>query len=114
MRTKLFSVLSIITIGISFCSCATTHRSMSVQEQEAYIKQQVLGEHKSNVIAVFGKPTYSTSDGKGGEIVVFDQSKSAYMPYSQVYMTIIHRNTFFINSSGYVYDFKYVQIQQTY
>lgn len=68
MRQKIFTAL--VSTIIFFTSCTSTKK---IQEQNKQAMDSWMGSHKSALIQSWGPPTRYESDGKGGEILIYEQ-----------------------------------------
>ena len=87
MRLKDFKFAGLF-IGFLFTACATTTQ---IPEDNKKIMDSWLGHHKSNLIQSWGPPGRYESDGKGGEILIYESKETRGL---NVYGTY-HEKTFY-------------------
>jgi len=61
---------------------------------------------KQSLLSLNGPPTSTSTDGNGGEILVYEELKRGYTE-STGYITVVHKTMFYVNSSGIIYDWLY-------
>ena len=66
----------------------------------------LLGMTKQSLLSLNGPPTSTSTDGNGGEILVYEELKRGYTE-STGYITVVHKTMFYVNSSGIIYDWLY-------
>ena len=105
---KLFLMLLIACIWLSFQSCH--YYENQVKKKEAVLNSW-MGTHKSKLIAQWGPPTKYDSDGKGGEILMYEQSKvlSTYTYGTWVQNVVIYYTYMYADPKGYLYHWNYGQ-----
>lgn len=122
---KSISILSFIIILslFSFQSCAHREEAL-IKEREASVTELMnswLGSHQSDLIASWGPPKRTASDGKGGTILIYEEyvdlgqtSGRAYVDY---WGNITYTNPqqrgytrtrmFYVNERGYIYNWRW-------
>jgi hypothetical protein len=68
MNTKLFSIFFLSILLLSSC---TSQRKIREQNNKALVSW--IGANKSDLILKWGPPKRYDSDGKGGEILIYEQ-----------------------------------------
>lgn len=94
---KIKTLFFVLVLGI-LSSCGA--QVSSFERNRAQIEPlmaQYQGSHKSILIANFGPPDLTSSDGKGGEILI----------YQKQFGSLLSRQLYFVNSDGYIYAYKY-------
>ncbi|MBN1186475.1 MAG: hypothetical protein JXB49_29640 [Bacteroidales bacterium] len=121
---KIYVYIALLFFSLSLCGCYSyqgvsqqTVSQPSVSEQESQ-KQQAeeikkamdswIGTHKSKLIQQVGPPTRYASDGQGGEILIYETSRSIGMTAYGTYMqrTLIDYREVFANSNGIIYHWR--------
>lgn len=104
---NLIKVLTSILIILFFTSCYTS-RSKQVAQLES-ILQSYMGKHKSEVIQSLGPPTRYDSDGKGGEILIWESSTNvgAWNSYGYVQRTKRTYIMLYSNQNGILYYWRW-------
>ena len=80
-------------------------------------KQEVLnswvGDHESNIIASWGPPSRTTPDGRGGHVLVWDDSRTAGVAlpsYNSAVIVPVHHQSYraaWVNDQGVIYQLKW-------
>jgi hypothetical protein len=86
----------------SIASCATQKKA---QDKERAALDSWLNHSKAELIQAWGPPTRYESDGKGGEILIYENTvKVANIIYG-TYMekNVINYKQMYVNSSGIIY-----------
>ena len=75
------------------------------------------GHHKSELIASWGPPSRVTSDGKGGEILIYEYDRNFGQTRGQIYSdgsyTAPRQNRytayrmFYVDGNGYIYNWRW-------
>lgn len=93
-----FSVIFIFFLGM--IGCATFNQEKIKKALDSW-----LGSHKSGLIQSWGPPTRYESDGKGGEILVYEKARTVGMFYygSYIQRTFIDYTDMFCDSNGIIY-----------
>jgi hypothetical protein len=104
--------LVLLIISIIFISgCGLRAKRAVEKEMKSWV-----GRHKSDLIASWGNPQDITPDGKGGTVLFYSQlvkksvqfkdplAKMSRPPHIRKYF---RTRTFYVNSEGYIYDYKW-------
>jgi hypothetical protein len=94
----LFSVLHMV-------GC-TTSKQIEAKETEAL--NSWIGSTKARLIQSWGAPTRTESDGQGGEILVYEDSRKIANVVYGTYMekTISNYKEMFVNTNGKIYHWR--------
>lgn len=98
-KLNLFSILLISTLVIS--GCTSTKKAI----------QSWLGHTKSEIILSWGPPQNISSDGNGGEILIYGTERTIYAPIQN---TVVQRTQqsyrhVYCNSFGRIYHIRWGQ-----
>jgi len=88
-RIQFFLILFLSLMIITGCAAMTWPNSKDREKTESWI-----GAHKSKLIKTLGPPSRNTSDGKGGEIIIYE--KTFHNLHTQYY-------DFYVNPKGIIY-----------
>lgn len=92
--------------------CYTTqsinNKEESKKEEQEFEKMMSswIGSTKNALLLSWGSPSSVASDGKGGEILTFEEVKRAYFE-GRGYITVIHKYMFYVNKDNIVYHWLY-------
>ena len=96
---KKIIILSIIVILLISC--------VSLRQQQL---NTWLGVHKSELIRSWGPPNRTASDGKDGEILIYEKTatRTFYNYFGQlITQTITNYTDMFVNNNGIIYAYSY-------
>ena len=81
-------------------SAPTTTTEKSFQQKEEETMNSWLRSHKSELIRAWGPPERTTSDGKDGEILIYEQTINFPEPYGPM----TRMRMFYVQQNGIIYD----------
>ena len=93
---KNFSTIIFVIILVSFSGCAET-KDFSTTEKETM--DSWLGSSKVSLLQSWGPPIRTTSDGQGGEILVYERTASFNG------MVLTRQRNFYVNKDGKIYHY---------
>lgn len=104
-KTSILLIILFFTIGCNSSSFTSTNK---VTKNEVEIKRKMdswLGSHKSELIREWGAPNRYDSDGKGGEILIWEEKRVVGAVMYGVYQqrTLTNYREFFATSAGILY-----------
>jgi hypothetical protein len=102
MMRKKISILVVLIALFTLMACATGPSKKEIHESW-------LGAHKSQLIKSWGPPNRYASDGKGGEILIYEKSRTTGAIISGTYFetTNVKFSEFYVNENGYIYYYRY-------
>ena len=98
-------ILSFITVLFFIIIYSASTSSKQVQEQTRNLMDSWLGSHKSEVIQSWGPPDRYESDGKGGEILIWEtkQTRGSYLYGTYYERTSYPYKMFYADANGKIY-----------
>jgi hypothetical protein len=99
-KTILVIWLMLITLVIN------ANAQDSDEESTKRMMDKFIGLPKKQIFMAWGSPVSATSDGEGGEILLFQDKKKGILPYPNINYCI-HNYTWFFNEEGIAYYWKY-------
>jgi len=100
----------ILLVGLICPSCAPTYETQTSKAEEVKkVFDSWMGIHKSQLIKSWGAPTRTVPDGNGGEILVYESSKTAGTVVYGYYMqkTAVDFKEMFADKNGKLYYYRY-------
>lgn len=96
---RLFTAFLVAAI---FISCTTTQKA---QDKTREVMDSWMGHHKSELIQSWGPPQRYESDGKGGEILIYEKkvTRGAVIYGTYHEKTSYPYNMFYADSAGKLY-----------
>lgn len=108
MKNLLFALCVVV------CACTSLDKTASVERE---VMDSWKGQTKASLLQVWGAPSKVTSDGQGGEILVFDDP-TVFPQMGQVYANPVNRSAyyttqpnvvtrsrmFYVNKDGIIYS----------
>lgn len=103
---KIFLYLIVVLFGLTINGCVS---QKELQAQEAEKTQKAMdswkGHHKSRLIQSWGPPTRYDADGQGGEILVYEYTRTvgAYVYGNYMQRTFVDYKEIFTTKDGIIY-----------
>jgi hypothetical protein len=103
-----YQILIVFSFLLLALSSNTISESEQAQKDDDFKKSMDswLGATKNALLLEYGAPNRTSSDGAGGEILVFEDLRRAYIADHGL-TTAVHTCSFYINKEGKVYYWKY-------
>jgi hypothetical protein len=101
-NTKHIYLVSLLFLLLSSCMI-----NQAAQDQEFKNTMDAwIGKTKNSLLLKWGSPNQVNSDGDGGEIITFIETRRGYLP-NFGYVTMDHKYMFYINSRNVIYHWNY-------
>lgn len=119
-RTSRFCLVS-IRVSVLFIVMFFFQVGCSTGEEISKAMNSWVGSHYSDMMLKWGPPTYSTSDGRGGQILVYRYARNGWQipgrawadRFGNVYYTdpqnlsYVAERMFYVNEKGIIYSWRW-------
>jgi len=105
MKSFIYLVALFISLGL-FPGCKSEEQTQKERTEETRrIMDSWMGHHKSELIRSWGPPTRYDSDGQGGQILIYEYTRTvgATIYGSYLQRTFVDYKEMFANGDGYLY-----------
>jgi hypothetical protein len=103
---KKYLYLIFVLLGLTFYGCVSQKELQAQRDEETRkVMDSWTGAHKSKLIQSWGPPTRYDSDGQGGEILIYEYTRTvgAYVYGSYMQRTFVDYKEMFANKEGIIY-----------
>lgn len=104
---KFLTPITVLALSLVFlCSCTSEEQLRKDRENETKrIMDSWLNHHKSELIRSWGPPTRYDSDGQGGQILIYEYTRTLGATIYGNYMqrTFVDYKEMFANQNGLIY-----------